>query len=235
MIAIDKRVKKMIACAVSVIAAIAVVAGIYALCVNAHVVKSTEKYILTAQEASELDSADCILVLGAGVDGTRLSDMLADRVNTGIDLYKSGAAPKILMSGDHGRENYDEVNAMKSYAIENEVPSSDIFMDHAGFSTYESMYRARDVFKAKKIIIITQKYHLYRAIYIARYLGLDAYGVDGQIRNYTVDTNLYNTFREFAARNKDFIYVRLNPEPTYLGEVIPISGDGDLTNDKQIA
>lgn len=228
-----KMMRKKLLIAVCVLLSLILAVGIYALCVNAHVVNSTEDYILSAEDAAELENVDCILILGAGVHGTTLSDMLADRVNTGIELYKSGASPKILMSGDHGRENYDEVNAMKSYAIEKGVPSENIFMDHAGFSTYESMYRARDIFKAEKIIIITQEYHLYRAIYIARYLGLEAWGVDGQVRNYTIDTNIYNTLREFAARNKDFIYVRLNPLPTYLGEAIPINGNGDQTNDKE--
>ena len=204
---------------------------VYALSVNAYMISSTKDKIITAEESAELADVDCILVLGAGVDGTTLSHMLEDRVKTGINLYELGSAPKILMSGDHGRDDYDEVNAMKNYAKEQGVPSEDIFMDHAGFSTYESMYRARDVFQAEKIIIISQEYHLHRAIYIAEYLGLEAYGVDSQLRPYAADTNIYNTIREFLARNKEFIYVRLNPEPTYLGEVIPISGNGDETND----
>ena len=214
---------------------VALLVGIYALCVNAYMVKSTEDKILTAEEAAEISDADCILVLGAGVQGTTLSHMLEDRVKTGIQLYELGSAPKILMSGDHGQEDYDEVNAMKAYAKESGVPSEDIFMDHAGFSTYESMYRARDVFGCKKIIIVTQKYHLHRAIYIAEYLGLEAYGVDSQLRPYAADTNIYNTIREFLARNKAFVYVRLNPLPTYLGEASPISGNGDATNDKEDA
>lgn len=215
-----------------VVICVAVLLGIYALSINAYMVNSTEDKILTAEESAELSDADCILVLGAGVHGTTLSHMLEDRVKTGITLYELGSAPKILMSGDHGQDDYDEVNAMKNYAKEKGVPSEDIFMDHAGFSTYESIYRARDIFGCKKIIIISQKYHLHRAIYIAEYLGLEAYGVDSQLRPYAADTNIYNTIREFLARNKEFIYVRLNPEPTYLGDVIPISGNGDVTNDK---
>ena len=211
---------------------VGVVGAIYLLCVNSYIVNSTKDNILTVDAASQLEDIDCVLVLGAKVNGTTLSHMLEDRVKTGISIYNSGAAPKILMSGDHGRKEYDEVNAMKDYAKEQGIASEDIFMDHAGFSTYESLYRARDIFCAEKIIIISQEYHLHRALYIAEYLGLEAYGVDGQLRPYAVDTNIYNTFREFLARNKDFIYVRLNPEPTYMGEVIPISGNGDLTNDK---
>lgn len=212
---------------------LACVVGIYALSVNVYMVNTTKDKILTAEDSAELDDVDCILVLGAGVQGTTLSHMLEDRVLTGINLYELGSAPKILMSGDHGQDDYDEVNAMKDYAKDKGVPSEDIFMDHAGFSTYESIYRARDIFGCKKIIIISQKYHLHRAIYVAEYLGIEAYGVDSQLRPYAADTNIYNTIREFLARNKEFIYVRLNPEPTYLGEPIPISGNGDITNDKE--
>lgn len=218
---------------ICIILCLALIAGIYALSVNAYVVNSTKDNILTPEQSAELEDVDCILVLGAGVHGTTLSHMLEDRVKTGIKLYELGSAPKILMSGDHGQEDYDEVNAMKDYAKEQGVPSEDIFMDHAGFSTYESMYRVRDIFGAKKIIIISQEYHLHRAIYIAEYLGLEAYGVDSQLRPYAVDTNIYNTIREFLARNKDFLYVRFEPEPTYLGESIPINGNGDITNDKE--
>ena len=102
-------------------------------------------------------------------------------------------------------------------------------MDHAGFSTYESLYRARDIFQAKKIIIVTQEYHLYRALYIAQALGLDAYGVNADYRNYSGQT--MRDIREILARNKDFLTSVFQPQPTYLGDAIPISGSGDLTND----
>lgn len=130
-----------------------------ALCINGFVVTSTAKRILPAEEAVKVEDAACILVLGCGVrpDGTP-SAMLEDRLKQGIALYNVGAAPKLLMSGDHGQESYDEVNVMRQYALNAGVPSADIFMDHAGFSTYESIYRARDIFGAKKIIIVTQRY-----------------------------------------------------------------------------
>ena len=155
--------------------------------------------------------------------------MLNDRLLVGIELYKNDASEKILMSGDHGREEYDEVNVMKQFAIDKGVTSEDVFMDHAGFSTYESMYRAINIFKAKKVIIVTQGYHLYRALYIAKNLGLEAYGVNSDLRNYEGQT--YLNRREVLARNKDFFSVIFKPEPTYLGEEIPVSGNGDLTND----
>lgn len=181
-------------------------------------------------EPPENFGADCVIVLGAGVlpDG-RPSAMLEDRLLAGIALYKDGAAPKLLVSGDHGRKNYDEVNSMKAYAMDREVPSEDVFMDHAGFSTYESLYRAKTVFGARRVIIVTQRYHLYRALYIARSLGLDAVGVSADARPYAGQT--YRDARELLARVKDTAYCLFKPRPTYLGASIPINGNGDLTND----
>ncbi|MEI6579630.1 MAG: ElyC/SanA/YdcF family protein [Eubacteriales bacterium] len=207
-------------------------AGLAALFgINQYVKASAENIIITPRQASEM-KADCILVLGAGVVGkdNKPSPMLEDRILQGVELYYSGASGKLLMSGDHGRVNYDEVNTMKQIAIGKGVPSKNIFMDHAGFSTYESLYRACDIFETKKIIIVTQKYHLYRALFIAKRLGFDAYGVASDPRDYGGQD--YRDAREILARNKDFFYVIFKPQPTYLGEKIPISGNGDLTNDK---
>ena len=198
---------------------------------NLAVIRSAEKHLLSVDKAVSLEDVDCILVLGCKVHGDgEPSDMLEDRLLRGLELYETGAAPKLLMSGDHGQTDYDEVDSMKRFAVDRGVPSENVFMDHAGFSTYESMYRARDVFQAKKIIIVTQGYHLYRAVYIARALGLEAYGVDADLRNYSGQSG--RDFREILARVKDFWTCVFQPEPTYLGLPIPISGDGNLTNDK---
>ncbi len=204
---------------------IAAVSGI-----NAYVKYIGGENIITPEEAGELTNADCIIVLGCQVktDGNP-SDMLADRLKRGIELYKQGSAPKIIMSGDHGRKVYDEVNTMKQVATNEGIPSSDIFMDHAGFSTYESLYRAKEIFKADKLIIVTQNYHLYRALYIAEKLGIEAYGVASDYHTYWGQSS--REAREILARCKDFVKTVFKPEPTYLGEVIPVSGDGDITND----
>lgn len=198
--------------------------------IDAYVVHSTSDQILSPEDATLLEDVDCILVLGCGVkdDGTP-SDMLEDRLRRSVELFQSGAAPKLLMSGDHGRVTYNEVWTMKQYAMDNGIASTDIFMDHAGFSTYESIYRARDVFGAKKIIIVSQEYHLYRALYIANALGIAAYGVHADYRNYS--GQLSYDLREILARNKDFVTAIFKPLPTYLGDAIPIWSDGDLTND----
>jgi SanA protein len=199
------------------------------LIINAYVKSSVKDKMITADEGVELE-ADCILVLGAGVwDDGRPSHMLEDRLLQGIELYKNGVSNRLLMSGDHGRKEYDEVNVMKQFAIDRNVASEHIFMDHAGFSTYESLYRAKDIFEASKIIIVTQEYHLYRALYIAEKLGLKAYGVASDPRQYVGQE--YRELREVLARVKDFFAVVIKPEPRYLGETIPVSGNGDLTND----
>ncbi len=199
---------------------------------NAYMYEFSSRYFLTVEEASQ-ETFDCVLVLGAGVWGENPSHMLEERLNKGIEVYNTGCVDRILMSGDHGRTEYDEVNVMKDFAVEKGAVAEEVFMDHAGFSTYESMYRARDVFQVKKVVIVTQKYHLYRAVYNARKLGLDAYGVaaDGQY-NYSLPVRTYNNSREALARCKDIIWCVFKPEPTYLGEAIPISSSGVLTDDK---
>ena len=207
---------------------VVLIAGVAVLALDAWVLFTTRDKILTPEEAAKIQDADCILVLGCQVRNNGVpSAMLEDRLRRSVELYDLGAAPKLLMSGDHGRENYDEVGAMRQYAMDNGVPSEDVFMDHAGFSTYESMYRARDVFQAKKIIIVTQQYHLYRSIYAAEALGLEAYGVACDYRQYS--GQLKRDVREVLARAKDVATGIFQPKPTYLGEAIPIWGDGNLT------
>ncbi len=205
--------------------------GLAVLGINGIVKGSTKKQILTPEEAASLTDVDCILVLGCGVraDGSP-SDMLHDRLRRAVELYELGAAPKLLMTGDHGQANYDEVDVMKSFAVDAGIASEDVFMDHAGFSTYESIYRAKEIFQAEKIIIVTQQYHLYRAIYIAQQFGLEAYGVAADYRGYTGQTK--RDVREVLARVKDFGTSLFKPKPTYLGKAIPIWGDGNLTNDE---
>ena len=205
--------------------------GLCVLGVNIFVKSNVSDKIVTVEKAKDLN-ADCIIVLGAGLrpDG-KPTWILEDRIKVGDELYKNHAAPKIIMSGDHGRESYDEVNAMKKYAKSEGVPSKDIFMDHAGFETYDTMYRARDVFGAKKVIIVTQKYHLYRAMYAAKKLGLDAYGVSATKRKYD-NKQWIRDMREWLARVKIFGKCITKPKPKFLGKKIDLKGSGDVTNDK---
>lgn len=202
---------------------------IFIIFINFYVINSTKNNILEKEKISEKENFDCILILGAGIWGNNPSPMLEDRLIQGISLYKEGIAPKIIMSGDHGKEEYNEVQVMKDYAIKEGVPSEDIFMDHAGFSSYDSIYRAKEIFGTKKILIITQQYHLYRALHIAKKLELEAYGVASNLREYP--NQLFREIREIFARNKDFVKCYFKPEPTFLGEKIPITENGDITND----
>ncbi len=222
--------KKKILIALLVLISLGVLAALALFGINSYVQLSTDDYYISKEAAAELENVDCVLVLGCGVwDNGQPSHMLEDRLKRSIELYQLQAAPKLLMSGDHGREEYDEVNAMKQFAMDAGIPSEDIFMDHAGFSTYESLYRAKEIFGAKRIIIISQDYHLYRALYIAHSLGLEAWGVDANYRNYQNQSAMDT--REILARCKDFVTCIFKPEPTYLGDPIDLTGSGDVTND----
>lgn len=214
-----------------VLLALAIAAAAILFGISGWMEARAQERIISLDAANE-KRADCILVLGAGVrdDGTP-SPLLADRLDRGIELYRQGAAEKLLMSGDHGQKDYDEVNVMKQYAIDRGVPSEDVFMDHAGFSTYESMYRARAVFCVKKLLVVTQSYHLPRALYDASQLGLEAWGIPSDQHQFGGQT--YRDLREVLARNKDFLWCLIQPKPTYLGDAIPVTGSGDLTNDSE--
>ncbi len=214
----------------AVLLCLAVAGLLLLLGISGHIRSVTEERIISAEAAAELADVDCVLVLGCLVhDDGSLSEMLEDRLVTGVAAYQLGVAPKLLFSGDHGQTEYNEVGAMKQYAIAAGVDSADIFMDHAGFSTYESVYRAKEIFGVERMVIVTQEYHLYRALYLAETLGIEAYGV-------AADRHIYRgqfvrEIREVLARCKDFVMSVWQPLPQYLGEAIPISGSGDLTND----
>ncbi len=202
----------------------------FVLISNLIIIHKGKAKIVSDQELKDI-GADCIMILGAGIwENNQPSPMLTDRLNEGLRLYQAGIAPKLLVSGDHGRTEYDEVNVMKQYLMEAGVPGEDIFMDHAGFSTYESMYRARNVFGVQKMIVVTQEYHLYRALYICEQLGIENRGAPSDPRAYR--GALYRNAREFLARDKDIFSCLFKLRPTYLGAPIDIKGNGNLTNDK---
>ncbi|MBS7129373.1 MULTISPECIES: SanA/YdcF family protein [Clostridium] len=181
-----------------------------------------EKRIVTKDTLPE--KVDAIIVLGAGVreDGTP-SDILTDRLSTSLDILNMGVEGKLLLSGDHGREGYNEVGTMKDYILKNSnIKEKDIFLDHAGFSTYDSIYRAKDIFKVESAIIVTNEYHLPRALYLAEKLGIDAYGYTSDKREYYY-MDAYKK-REKIAQLKDFLFVNvLKPEPKFLGDSIPVN------------
>ena len=211
---------------------LAILSVVITVIITAYMTGTTAHKIVSAEDASN-GNYDCIVVLGAGLksNGTP-SDMLYDRVAAAVKLYQNGVSDRILMSGDHGQDAYDEVTAMKNCAIEMGVPSDAIYLDHEGLSTYESIYRAKNVFGLDSFVIVTQEYHLYRAIYIAGELGVNAVGVSADLRSYS--GNAYRMVREFLARDKDFISTLIFPEEEYRGEIIPIFAiSGDATNEKK--
>lgn len=189
----------------------------------------TTKDRIVDEATAEKFNADGIVVLGASVfaDGTP-SGILQDRLDDAIALYKAKAAPKLIMSGDNSTVSYNEVKAMKDYAVKRGVPREDIFSDHAGFSTYESMYRARHVFGAERIIVATQTYHLYRALYAANGLGIDALGVPSDYHDYS--KQLQYDMREIPARTKDFFKTLVKVPSTFVGDPISLDQSGDVTD-----
>ncbi|MBU4141440.1 YdcF family protein [Patescibacteria group bacterium] len=190
--------------------------------INYNVNSASRPYIFS--ETENAPKTEVALILGAKVynDG-RLSDMLKDRADTAINLYESGKVNKILVSGDHEKEEYDEVNAVKNYLLEKGVKCEDIFLDHAGFDTYDSLYRAKEIFEARSVAIVSQNFHLPRAVYIGRGLGLETYGASADLHTYgNIESNIT---REFFANVKAFWDVNLSVKPKFLGEPIPLSGD----------
>ncbi|MCX7714381.1 MAG: YdcF family protein [Clostridia bacterium] len=205
-----------------ILAGISVIAAV--IFINLHIEKSMEKYMME----SDIPVVDAIIIPGSKVYGDTVSYVLAARLDKGFELYKSGVSSKIIVTGDHGKTNYDEVNAMRKYLMNKGVPREDIFMDHAGFDTYSSMYRARDVFLVKSAVVASQRYHNIRAVYIGRALGLETYGAEAK----DVYMGRIQFVRELFARVKAFMETQITkPKPKYLGEPIPVWGDGSLTDD----
>ena len=201
--------------------------GLVVLIPNLVITRSVDDYIV--ENPADAPPAQCAIVLGARVyeNGTP-SPMLADRLETGVRLYELGKVDKLLLSGDHGQTDYDEVNVMLDYVLARGVPDEDVFTDHAGFDTYDTMYRARDVFEVTTALIVTQEFHLSRAVYTARELGLEVTGVVADLRPYYDEGR--NAAREVLARVKAAMQLHItHPGPKYLGPVIPIDGDGRAT------
>lgn len=200
--------------------------GIFIFSINYYIVKSTEAYVFL--DIKKLPKVDAIIVLGAKVTNEKLSYVLEDRLIAGVNIIYAHKAKAILLSGDHGQKEYDEVNSMRKYMLRRNfnIKKEQIFMDHAGFDTYDSMFRAQEIFGIKSAIIVTQDFHINRSVYIARSLGIEAYG-------FAVDESIYKEslrfnwrIREVLSRVKAFKDVQIQSNPTFLGEKIPITGNG---------
>lgn len=180
--------------------------------INFYVILSTKNRIVSG-DSELLTDIDYIVVLGAGIRRGKPSPMLEDRLKTGISLYNNDISNKILITGDHMNDNYDEVTVMKNYLLEHGIPEEDIITDNYGISTYDSIYRVKNVYKSNKVVIVSQRYHLYRALFLSDNLDLESYGVEANLRYYY--GQWYREIREILARNKDFIKGIIKPKAVY--------------------
>ncbi|MDP3837139.1 MAG: ElyC/SanA/YdcF family protein [bacterium] len=203
--------------------------GFWSLWLVQQRVENYSRYIVDDCLADIRGSRPAALVLGAGVKDT-VSPVYADRLETAAELYQKGLVEKIIVSGDHGKAYYDEVNAGKDYMLAKNIPAEDIFLDHAGFRTYDSIYRARDIFGVDNFLIVTQDFHLPRALYIANRLNVTAWGCRADKRYYL--NSSYMQRREYLASIKAWLDVNIKVRPRFLGEQIDITGDGRVTWDE---
>ena len=195
-------------------------------------VQSSADIKITAEEENRIKSLrpECAIVLGAGIrDPETPTMMLKDRLDLAVWLYKKGFVPKLLLTGDNGQVQHNEIHVMLTYCKDAGVPEEDIFCDHAGFSTYESMYRADYIFGVKRAVVVTQYYHLFRALWIAEKLGIESVGAASDQQQPYPYQDGRNT-RELIARVKDYLILFIKPEPKYLGEKIPITGESGVVS-----
>ena len=195
--------------------------------VNFYVKSSTEDYIFTSD--SKIPTEKVGIIFGAGINGDQPSKYLKDRLDAGIHLYNKNKIQKILLSGDNGREEYDELTIMKNYCYQHGVDTTKIYIDYAGFDTYSTLYRAKRIFKINSAILISQKYHLNRAVFIGRQNGLNVLGYSankGAYRGYK-----YVRFREYFSIFKSAIDVFRHRKPRFLGTVIPIDGVSNFSKE----
>ena len=199
--------------------------AVLALCINIYMVQYAKPYIYRSLEA--LPGRYVVIVPGGRVYANTVSPAVRDRLSAASECLNGGKAERVLLSGDHGRKGYDEVNQMRRFMLNTYgTDEALLFMDHAGFSTYETMYRARDVFCVTNAVIVTQRFHLARSVYIARKLGIDAVGYEArEIAPFSTTLHANWELREALARVKNFFLVCTKAKPRYLGEQIPITGD----------
>lgn len=208
-------------------AVICILSAAFYVYANYRVVNIGKNHI---SDIEAMNEADCIIVPGAAVKGDVVSLSLQKRLDKAFEIYNSGKSGKIIVSGDHGRKEYNEVHAMRKYLVEKGVDIEDIFMDHAGFDTYDTVYRAKNIFAAQKPVIVSQSDHAMRAAYIADRLGMECQYVP--CAGYSTSETLFQDIRESLARVKAFVQSEIfHSKSKYLGEMIPVSGNGLLTED----
>ena len=188
---------------------LAIIGTLGTLLINIYMIDSTKKQIVELDDLKKIKDIDVVLILGCKAYSDRPSLMLEKRLEKGIEVYQN-INTKLLLSGDHSNNNYDEVNIMRNYVLNFNIDANDLFLDYAGFTTYDSIYRAKYIFNAKKIIIVTQKYHMYRALYLSNKLDLEAYGIvaDDVPQKLVM---IKNKVREVFSRDKNFFKGLIKP------------------------
>ena len=189
--------------------------------INIWILDSTTMQIVPLLSNLTGTHAQAVLILGAQVRWTHLSDVLRDRVDTAIAIYRAGLVDKLLVSGDRGNKYYNEVSAIYLYLKSQGIHTGDIFLDIAWFDTYDSLYRAKHIFGVSSLIIATQKFHLPRAVYIANQLGIASRGVVADQRPYRDEVR--NQIRESLARVKAVVDISIGSSPAVLGKSTPIT------------
>ncbi|MDD5639621.1 MAG: ElyC/SanA/YdcF family protein [Candidatus Pacebacteria bacterium] len=223
MINIVKKTKELSKKTVKFVLAIIFIILSAIILINYTIIQESKDLIY--KEISQIPNAQTALILGASVKPNKeMSDVFRDRVDSAIELYSTGKISKIIVSGDHGKKYYDEVNTAKKYLLEKGIPPENIFLDHAGFDTYDSLYRAKYIFNAKSIIIVTQNFHLPRAIFIAKKLGHNVYGFSADLHQYDDANKMF--IREIFADVKAYFDVLLEEKPKLLGPKINLDGNG---------
>lgn len=181
------------------------------------------RFIFTSIQ--DVPSAEVAIVPGASVYDGEPSPVLEERADTAIMLYEIGKVSKILVSGDNATTDYNEVNPVGRYLLAAGIPAQDIFLDHAGFDTYSTMYRAQAIFKASSVIVVSQDFHLPRAVFIGRHLGMSTYGVVAE----GSPGSPYDYLREIPASDKALLDLIVGRIPQFLGSPFPLAGSGTST------
>ncbi|MCD6321499.1 MAG: YdcF family protein [Clostridiales bacterium] len=228
----NKKLKQFI----SILLIITVVSVLIVTAINIYMINYSAKYIVdSVNDLSNtvIDSFQTVIVFRAYVyDNGQPCPMLEDRLLTGINVLESGITERIVLSGDYGTRGYDEINSMKKFVFEHGIDKEAVCLDYAGFSTYDSIVRASKIFQVESAALVTQRYHLSRAVYIARKNGIEAYGIAADLRDCPKREMVRYIIREWLARTKDFFFVNLiKPDPVFLGDEIPITGKSEPSYD----
>lgn len=218
-----KKIKRF----VLVVVALCVVALVVVVITNSNVTAKTDSVIFT--ELKDVPRTKVAIIFGAGINGDQPSRYLKDRLDAGISLYKNHKVDKILLSGDNGRDEYDELSVMKLYCQKNGIDTAKIYIDYAGFDSYSTMYRAKYIFNVDTVILVSQKYHLNRCVYLGDKLGIKSFG-------YSADRGAYPGYKYYAYREKlsvakAVLDVMRNRKPKYLGKQVDVNGKSNYTKE----